>query len=83
MMSTWGPPPEVPGYSFFLRAEGLAAAAFRTIPFVGDDVARFFLQSVVPFCTPIRDRAVWAVHRRFKSLEGALHLVIMRALPLP
>ncbi len=83
MMSTWGPPPEVPGCQFFLRAEALAAAAFRTIPFVGDDVARFFLQSVVPFCTPGRDRLIWAVFRRFKSLEGALHLIIMRALPLP
>lgn len=82
-MKTWGPEPLVPGHSLFLRAEGLAAAAFRTIPFVGDDVARFFLGSVVPFCTPGRDRIIWAIARRFKSVEGGIHLFIMRALPLP
>lgn len=82
-MKTWGPEPRVPGYHFFLRAENLAAAAFRTIPFVGEDVAHFFLASVVPFCTPGRDRVLWAIFRRFKSVEGGLHLFIMRALPLP
>jgi len=82
-MTTWGPPPEVPGYHFFLRAEAVAAAAFRTIPFVGDDLARFFLHTVVPFCAPRRDRVIWAVQRRFKSLEGGIHLILMRALPLP
>jgi hypothetical protein len=83
MMTTWGPEPEVPGFGFFLRAEAVAAAAFRTIPFVGHDVADFFLRAVVPFCTPGRDRVVWAIFRRLMAIEGGIHLIIMRAIPLP
>ena len=51
-MMTFGPEPDPPLLGFFLRVEALAAAAFRTIPVVGDDVARLFLDRVVPFCTP-------------------------------
>ena len=80
---SFGPEPDPPLYHFFLRAESVAAGAFRTIPYVGDDLARFFLNSVVPYCTPKRDRVLVAVVRRLKVLEGAFHLVLMRALPLP
>lgn len=80
---SFGPPPEPPLHRFFLRAEQAAAAAFRTIPLAGDDIARYFLTTVVPYCTPKRDRLLWAIVRRFRALEGGLHLIIMRALPLP
>ena len=82
-MMSFGPEPDPPLYHFFLRAETLAATAFRTIPYVGDDLARYFLQSVVPYCTPKRDRVLFAIVRRFKTLEGGFHLLLMRALPLP
>ncbi|HVR85939.1 MAG TPA: hypothetical protein VMU54_16585 [Planctomycetota bacterium] len=82
-LMSFGPTPDPPLCRFFLRAETLAASAFRTIPFVGDDVARFFLNSVVPYCTPKRDRILLAVFRRFKTLEGGLQVILMRALPLP
>jgi hypothetical protein len=82
-MMTFGPEPDPPLLGFFLRVEALAAAAFRTIPVVGDDVARLFLDRVVPFCTPGRDRFLKAAVRRLKSLEGGFHLMLMRALPLP
>ncbi len=68
---------------FFLRAEAMAAAAFRQIPAVGDDAAAFFLDAVVPYCAPRRDRVLCAVVRRLKALEGGLELILMRALPLP
>jgi len=80
---SFGPEPNPPLYRFFLRAEQAAAAAFRTIPFAGDDIARVFLNTVVPYCTPKRDRVLRAVVRRFRALEGGIHLIIMRALPLP
>jgi len=82
-MMSFGPEPDPPLYHFFLRAETLAAAAFRAIPFVGDEVARFFLNSVVPYCTPKRDRVLKAVFLRLRSLEGGLQVILMRALPLP
>jgi hypothetical protein len=82
-MTSITPEPQPPLRGFFLRAETLAAAAFRTIPCVGDDVAGFFLDTVVPVCAPKRDRLLFAVIRRLKSLEGGLHLILMRALPLP
>ena len=58
---SFGPPPDPPLHRFFLRAEQVAAAAFRTIPYVGDDVARYFLNAVVPYCAPKRDRVLWAI----------------------
>jgi hypothetical protein len=80
---SYGPEQDPPLFRFFLRAETLAASAFRTIPIVGDDIARFFLNSVVPYCTPNRDRLLTAMLRRLKSLEGGLQVILMRALPLP
>lgn len=82
-MMHFGPEPDPPGHRFFLRAEAVAAAAFRTIPCVGDDVARFFLGTVVPYCAPKRDRALFAIVNRFKVVEGGIHLIIMRLIPLP
>ena len=82
-MMSFGPTPDPPLSRFFLRAETLAASAFRTIPYVGDDLAGFFLNSVVPYCTPKRDRILTGVFRRLKTLEGGLQLMLMRALPLP
>lgn len=82
-MRSVAPEPQAPFRGFFLRAETLAAAAFRTIPWVGDDVAGFFLHTVVPACTPGRDRILAALLRRLKSLEGGLELILMRALPMP
>jgi hypothetical protein len=82
-MMSFGPAPDPPLYRFFLKAEAVAAAAFRTIPYCGDDLARWFLDSVVPYCTPKRDRVLWAVFRRLKAVEGGCHLFLMRALPLP
>jgi len=80
---SFGPEPDPPLHGFFRRAESLATAAFRAIPYVGDDIAGFFLNTVVPFCTPKRDRFLVAVVRRLKALEGGLQLILMRALPLP
>lgn len=80
---SFGPEPEAPLSRYFLRAETLAATAFRTIPYVGEDLAGFFLHTVVPYCTPKRDRLLTAVFRRLKGLEGGFHLILMRALPLP
>jgi hypothetical protein len=82
-MTPLGLDPKPPLRRFFLRAEATAAAAFRQIPAVGDDAATFFLDTVVPYCAPKRDRVLSAVVRRLKSLEGLLHLILMRALPLP
>jgi hypothetical protein len=82
-MSLIGPDPKPPLAGFFLRAEGMAAAAFRQIPVAGDDAAAFFLESVVPYCAPKRDRVLCAVARRLKKLEGGLELILMRVLPLP
>jgi hypothetical protein len=82
-MTSAVPEPRPPLRGFFLRAEALSAAAFRTIPYVGDGIAEFFLDTVVPHCTPGRDRLLMAVVRRLKSLEGGLQLILMRALPLP
>jgi len=75
--------PEPPLRGFFLQAETLAAAAFRTIPFVGNDIADYFLRVVVPTCAPGRDRALAAVRRSFRGLEGCLQLILMRMIPLP
>jgi hypothetical protein len=77
------PDPELPLRGFFLKAESLAAAAFRTIPFVGNDVADFFLRVVVPTCAPGRDRALGAVLRGARRVEDGIHVIIMRMLPLP
>jgi len=82
-MTPLGPDPKPPLRGFFLRAEAMAAAAFRQIPAVGDDAAAFFLDSVVPYCAPRRDRALCAVLRRLNTLEGGLELILMRILPLP
>jgi hypothetical protein len=75
--------PEPPLRGFFLKAETLAAAAFRTIPYAGDDLADYFLRVVVPTCTPGRDRALIAVRRGFQGLEGGLQVILMRMIPLP
>jgi len=75
--------PEPPLRGFFLKAETLAAAAFRTIPYAGDDIADYFLRVVVPTCSPGRDRALVAVRRSFQGLEGGLHVMLMRMIPLP
>lgn len=75
--------PEPPLRGFFLKAETLAAAAFRTIPYVGNDTADYFLRVVVPTCAPGRDRALTAVFRSFRGLEGCLQLILMRMIPLP
>ena len=72
-----------PWLPFFRRAEGLASAAFETIPVAGPAIARFFEDVVVPVCTPFRDgmlRRVWSVRR---ALEGAAAILILRLLPLP
>ncbi|MBV8880844.1 MAG: hypothetical protein JO332_12810 [Planctomycetaceae bacterium] len=81
-MMSFGPEPDPPFFRFFLRAETMAASAFRTIPYVGDGIAEFFLNSVVPYCTPKRDRVLFALLRRFKTIEGGIHLLIMRLIPL-
>ena len=75
--------PEPPLRGFFLKAETLAAAAFRTIPYVGNDLADYFLRVVVPTCTPGRDRALTAVRRSFRGVEGGLQVILMRMIPLP
>ena len=75
--------PELPLRGFFLKAEGIAAAAFRTIPYVGDDVADYFLRVIVPACTPGRDRALMTLLRSVQGLEGGLQLLLMRLMPLP
>jgi hypothetical protein len=75
--------PEPPLRGFFLKAETLAAAAFRTIPYAGDDIADYFLRVVVPTCAPGRDRALIAVRRSFQGLEGGLQVMLMRMIPLP
>jgi hypothetical protein len=74
---------EPPLRGFFLKAETVAAAAFRTIPYAGDDIADYFLRVVVPTCSPGRDRALTAVRRSFQGLEGGLHVMLMRMIPLP
>lgn len=78
-----GPEPDPPFGRFFLRAETVAASAFRTIPVVGDGVADYFLNTVVPTLAPKRDRLLFALLRRFKVVEGGIHLIIMRLIPLP
>ena len=75
--------PEPPLRGFFLKAETLAAAAFRTIPYVGNDLADYFLRVVVPTCSPGRDRALTALRRSFRGLEGGLQVILMRMIPLP
>ena len=74
--------PELPLRGFFLKAESLAAAAFHTIPYVGNDIADYFLRVVVPTCTPGRDRALAALLRSVKGLEGGIQVIIMRMIPL-
>jgi hypothetical protein len=78
-----GMEPELPLRGFYLKAESLAAAAFRTIPYVGNDVADYFLRVVVPTCTPGRDRALCALLRSVEGLEGGIQVIIMRLIPLP
>lgn len=82
-MTSAVPDPSPPFRGFFLRVEAVAAVAFRTIPYVGDGIADFFLDSVVPYCAPKRDRVLLAGVRRLRALEGGLQLILMRALPLP
>lgn len=82
-MTIPGLEPEPPLRGFFLKAESVAAAAFRTIPYAGDDIADVFLRVVVPNCSPGRDRALLAVVRSLRRIEEGLHLLLMRALPLP
>jgi hypothetical protein len=82
-MNGFGAPRRPPLHRFFLRAEQLATTAFLTIPYVGPPIAEFFNQVIVPFCTPKRDRVLFLVFGCFKSLEGGLHVLLMRFLPLP
>jgi len=77
------PEPDLPLRGFFRKAESLAAGAFRTIPFVGHDIADFFLRVVVPTCTPGRDRVLVALIRGARRVEGGIQIIIMRMLPLP
>ncbi|HZE99493.1 MAG TPA: hypothetical protein VE981_20985 [Planctomycetota bacterium] len=80
---SFGPEPDPPLHAFFLRAETLAASALRTIPYVGDGIAEFFLNSIVPACTPARNRMLKTLFLRWHSLEGGLQVLLMRALPMP
>jgi len=74
---------ERPWLPFFRRAEGLASAAFETIPVVGPAVARLFEDVVVPVCTPPRDAALRRLWRVRHALEDAVALLILRLFPLP
>ncbi len=82
-MSVTDPIPEAPLEGFFLRVEKMATASFLTIPYVGDDIARFFNEVVIPYCTPGRNRMMRRLFRTFKGLEGGLQVLLMRLMPLP
>ena len=72
-----------PWAPFFKRAEGMATAAFLTIPYVGEGIADFFNSVVVPRFTPPRDRALALLGRGLKSVEGRLAAALLRLMPLP
>jgi hypothetical protein len=77
------PIPEAPLQGFFLRVEQMATTSFLTIPYVGDHIARFFNEVVIPYCTPGRNRIMRRIFRVFRGLEGGLHVLLMRVMPLP
>jgi hypothetical protein len=82
-MNVHDPIPEAPLEGFFLRVEKMATASFLTIPYVGDGIARFFNEVVIPYCTPGRNRMMRRLFRTFRGLEGGLQVILMRLLPLP
>jgi len=77
------PVPEAPLEGFFLRVERAATAAFLTIPYVGNDIAEFFNEVVIPYCTPGRNRMMRRFFRAFRRLEGGFQILLIRLMPLP
>ena len=77
------PVPEAPLEGFFLRVERAATAAFLTIPYVGNDIAKFFNEVVIPYCTPGRNRMMRRFFRAFRRLEGGFQILLIRLMPLP
>jgi hypothetical protein len=82
-MKVLDPVPEAPLEGFFLRVEKMATTSFLTIPYIGDHIARFFNEVVIPYCTPGRNRIMRRLFRTFKGLEGGLQVILMRLMPLP
>ena len=82
-MSVLDPVPEAPLEGFFLRVEQMATTSFLTIPYVGHHIAQFFNEVVIPYCTPGRNRIMRRIFRTFRRLEGGLHVLLMRLMPLP
>jgi hypothetical protein len=82
-MNPFDPIPEAPLQGFFLRVERMATTSFLTIPYVGDHIARFFNEVVVPYCTPGRNRIMRRLFRAFRRLEGGFQVLLMRLMPLP
>jgi hypothetical protein len=82
-MNVHDPVPEAPLEGFFLHVEKMATVSFLTIPYVGDHIASFFNEVVIPYCTPGRNRIMRGIFRCVWGLEGGLHVLLMRLLPLP
>jgi hypothetical protein len=82
-VSILDPVPEAPLEGFFLRVEQMATASFLTIPYVGHPIAQYFNEVVIPYCTPGRNRMMRRIFRSFRGIEGGLHVLIMRLMPLP
>jgi hypothetical protein len=75
--------PQAPLEGFFLRVERMATASFLTIPYVGHHIAQYFNEVVIPYCTPGRNRMMRRIFTSVRGLEGGLHVLIMRLMPLP
>ena len=82
-MTVLDPVPEAPLQGFFLRVEQMATASFLTIPYVGHHIAQYFNEVVIPYCTPGRNRLMRRLFHSVRRLEGGLHVLIMRLMPLP
>ena len=82
-MTILDPVPEAPLEGFFLRVEQMATASFLTIPYVGHHIAQYFNEVVIPYCTPGRNRLMRRIFYSFRGIEGGLHVLIMRLMPLP